>query len=107
LPKASAAMMKLQEAIRFRDEYREKLTGKPFSSKDPAWQIKDVIVSNKKHVVDIYTKMFTERISNEFAIKFFSIKENDFYVYVISHQWSAVSGVLHFAPIDGYLKLAH
>jgi|ERR1700722_5576287 hypothetical protein len=97
-------MMKLQEAIRLRDEYRGKLTGKPFTAKDQAWQIKDVIVSNKKYVSDIYKKMYRDGISNEFAIKFFTIKENDFYVYVLTHQWPPENTDLHFTSIDGYLK---
>ena len=97
-------MMKLQEAIRFRDEMKEKLRGKPFSAKKPEWEIKDVIVSNKKYVAGIYTKMYDQGITNDFAIKFFKIKENDFYVYVISHQWPSGDGDLLFANIDAYLK---
>jgi hypothetical protein len=107
LQKASYLFMKLYEAMRFRDEYREKLIGKPFTQKDPSWQIKDVIVSNKKYVGAIYTKMYKEKISNEFAIKFFSIKENDFYVYVVSEQWPGGNGEVHSASIDSYMKLVH
>ena len=97
-------MMKLQAALRFRDEYRDKIKGRPFSPKDQEWEIKDVIVSNKKYAADIYRVMYDRGMTNEFAIKLFKIKENDFYVYVISHQWPDGNKELLIASIDAYLK---
>jgi hypothetical protein len=96
--------MKLQEALRFRDVKREKLKGKPFSVKNLDWEIKDIIVSNKKNAAAIYRMMYDRVITNEFAIKFFKIRENDFYVYVVSHQWPWGNKELLIGPIDGYLK---
>jgi len=97
-------MMKLPEAMRFRDEHREKLIGKPFSAKNPEWEIKDVIVSNKKNVAEVYRLIYDRGMTNEFAIKLFRIRENEFYVYVISHQWPWGNSELLIASIDGYLK---
>jgi hypothetical protein len=97
-------MMKLQVALRCRDEHRERLVGRPFSAKNPEWEIKDVIVSNKKYVAEVYRIMYDRGMTNEFAIKLFRIRENEFYVYVISHQWPWGNNELLVASIDGYLK---
>jgi hypothetical protein len=67
-------------------------------------KINDIIVSSKKYVASTCPKMYDQGSSNEFAIKFFKIKENDFYVHVISHQWPSGYDDLLFASIDGYLK---
>jgi hypothetical protein len=91
-------MMKLHDALRLRDEKREKLKGKPFNPKNPEWEIKDVIVSNKKYAADIYRIMYDRGLTNEFAIKLFKIKEN--------HQWPFGNKELLVASIDGYLKPA-
>jgi len=96
--------MRLQDALRLRDEKKEKLIGKPFGSKSTEWVIKDIIVANKKYVADIYRMMYERNLTNEFAIKLFKIKENDFYVYVVSHQWPFGNKELLIASIDGYLK---
>jgi len=96
--------MKLQSALIFRDDQKQKLIGKPFSAGNPDWEIKDVIVANRKHADAIYRMIYDRGITNEFAIKLFKIKENDFDVYVVSHQWPSGNKELLISPLDGYVR---
>lgn len=96
--------MKLADAINIRDKERQQLINRPFDNKRPDWIIRDVIVGTRSTAADIYTKMWDNNLTNETALKFFSIEADDFDVFVISHQWNWGSGDLLFESIASYRK---
>src|SRR5689334_213008 len=96
--------MKLKDAIKLRDKERETLVGTIFSKKDDGWKIRDVIVASRTTVANVYTKMWDGNVSNETALQPVSIKDDDYDVFVISHQWNWGSGHLLFQQIDEYRK---
>ena len=94
-------MNKLQ-AIKLRDKSRVTLIKQPFYRNEPAWIIRDVIVGNMLNITSIYAKMWNNKISNEEALKFFSINKSHYDVFVISHQWNYGSGDLQFENLTSY-----
>lgn len=97
--------MTKKDAINLRDESRVNLIGKPiFEENRPDWVIKDVIVGNRTHVGDIASKMWDDNITNELALSFFKIGDEDYDVFIISHQWPWGSGDLFYQRIESYLK---
>lgn len=96
--------MKLKEAFKIRDENRDKLINTLFAKSRSGWTIRDVIVSDSADVGKLYTRMWDNDLSNEAALNLFQVKEDDFGVFVISHQWSWVSGDPLFQEISAYLK---
>lgn len=94
--------MKKVDAIKLRDENREKLVGKPFDGNTDGWNIKDIIISDNSNVGKIYARMWESNITNDLALGFFSINEEDYNVYIISHQWPWGSGNLLFQRIESY-----
>ncbi len=95
--------MKYAEAIRMREENLRKLLDKPFDKNHPGWLIKDVIISNKMDVSNIYKKMYKDKMSNDLALDSFKIKPDEYEVYVISHQWPSGSVDLLFEEVNDYL----
>lgn len=48
--------------------------------------------------------MFDNKMPNEIALKSVSIKEIDYKVFIVSHQWSWGSGDLLIADVETYLQ---
>jgi hypothetical protein len=96
--------MKKQDAIKLRDNNKEKLVGLPFDRNKEGWDIKDLVIASRSTIGDIYTKMWDNNISNELALGGFSIKDDDYDVFIISHQWSWGSGDLLYERLDSYYK---
>lgn len=96
--------MNLQEAINIRNLERVNLIGTPFIDILPDFIIRDIVVANEATVVNVFNRMWTDKITNEESILFEDIHDNDYDVYVISHQWIYGSGDLHFYPIETYKK---
>lgn len=97
--------MKKQDAIKLKDDNKEKLVGRPFDGNNKeGWNIKDIIIASLSTVGDIYTKMWDNDISNEIALVFFSIKEDDYEAFIISHQWPWGSGDLLYERVESYYK---
>jgi hypothetical protein len=92
--------MTLTESIKLRNDYRDKLIGKPFKS--DGWDIIDLIVANQETVTSVYCKMWDMSISNEDALNGTSIKEGDYDMFVISHQWPWGSGDLITESFGSY-----
>lgn len=99
--------MKKQDAIKLRDDNKEKLVGQPFDHNKDGWDIKDIIVASHSTVGDIYTKMWDNQITNEMALEFFSINDDEYEAFIISHQWSWGSGDLLYERVDSYYKANH
>lgn len=95
------------DAIQIRDKYRKNLIGKPLDNSSKKYEIRDVIVSDLKNLVHIYTKMWDNNITNENVLSLYTIEEKDYNVYVISHQWNWGSGDLLYEEIQSYLKASH
>jgi hypothetical protein len=91
--------MILAQAIAVRDRLRETHIGKPFDNSQDGWLIKDVIVSNYKHVGSVYTIMWENDLTNEQALHSIQISDDDYDVFIISHQWPWGSGDLLFQKI--------
>ena len=95
--------MTKSEAIRTRDKLREQLCGQQFDGKK-GWDIQDVIVASTQNVRYLYHKMYDVDVTNEVALSFFPDAEDDYDVYVISHQWPWGSGDLLFERTESYLR---
>ena len=96
--------MTLKESILLRDTNRPILVNRPFDNNKSGWDIRDVIVASEKTAGYVYTKMWNDDITNETALKLFPIEENEYDVFIISHQWSWGSGDLLYERFDSYIK---
>lgn len=99
--------MKKEEALKIRDEERPKLIGQQFDKTKQGWEIIDVIVADHIVVGEVYLNMWDGNMSNEAALILREVGENDFDVFVISHQWSWGSGDLIFQKLESYKKDNH
>ena len=78
------------------------MIGQPFQKNEPSWIIRDVIVGNRSSITNIYVAMWDNKISNEEALTFVTIDENDYDIFVISHQWNYGSGSLLFENLSSH-----
>ena len=96
--------MKKNLAILERDKIKPRQIGRPFDNKK-GWEIQDVIVAaGKKNAYDVYEKMYYENLTNEAALLFFPSSDDDYDVFVISHQWTWGDGHLLCESVDNYRK---
>jgi len=97
--------MTLTEATKLRDDYLNKLVGRHYDSDRPDWEIKDVIVSDKENAENVYTKMYTEKLSNENALDSFTIAADNYDALIIAHQWPWGSDHMMVESVKNYLKV--
>src|ERR1700712_3520450 len=97
--------MTLTEATKLRNDYLNKLVGRHYDENRPDWEIKDIIVSDKKNAADVYAKMYDNDLSNEKALSFFSIKDNDYDALIIAHPWPRGNGAILVEEVDHYIRL--
>lgn len=95
--------MKIKNAFKIRNEVLTNMVNKPFLESDSNFIIRDVVVSSESKLIDVYLKMWDYNMTNEQAIKCFIISEDDFNVFVVSHQWNWGLGDLIFLQLDKYL----
>jgi len=95
--------MTLTEATTLKDEYIKILVGKPYDGLRPDWSIKDIIVSDKENAADVYAKMYDGNMTNEKALSFFSIKDDNYDALIIAHQWPWEKGDILIERVQNYL----
>jgi hypothetical protein len=98
--------MTLTEATKLRDAYVKKLVGKPYDGSRPDWAIKDVIVSDRENAGYVYSKMYEGNMTNEMALSFFSIKEDNYEALIIAHQWPWENGDILVESVQSFLKVS-
>ena len=91
--------MTIAQAIQVRDGLRETHIGKPFDNSHEGWLIKDIVVSDYRNVGNVYSRMWEDELTNEQVLRSFQISDNDYDVFIISHQWPWGSGDLLFQKI--------
>lgn len=96
--------MKKSDAVKLWTEHRDRLIGKPMDNLENGWNVKDVIVASNSNAAFVYSKMWENNISNDAALAFFSIKEDEYDTFVISHQWPWGSGDILTSRVTEYLK---
>ena len=97
--------MTLAEATKLRNEYIKILVGKQYDVQRPDWTIKDVIVSNRENAANVYTKMYDDNMTNEMALSFFLIEEDNYDALIIAHQWPWKSEDILVERVENYLKV--
>jgi len=93
-----------KEAIKIRNQYRKTLIGKPLGRPIKDAIIRDVIICGESSVAEVYTRMYDSNVPNESILTFFPAKNDDYEVFVISHEWPTGAGDLLFDRLDVYLK---
>jgi len=97
--------MTITEATLLRDEFSKVLVGERYDIRRPDWSIKDIIISDRENAGNVYTKMYDGKMSNEMALSFFSIKEDNYDALIIADQWSPGSGDLLIESAQRYVKI--
>ena len=96
--------MKIADAIKLRDEYIKILVGRPYDGSRPDLSIKDIIISDSENARNVYTKMYEEHMSNEMALSFFPIEEDNYDALIIAHQWPWGNGDILIEKVLSYIK---
>jgi hypothetical protein len=96
--------MTLKDATILRDEYVKKLIGRPYDGHRPDWAIKDIIISDSTNAGKVYAKMYEDKIDNETALGFFSIKDDEYDALLIAHPWPWEGGDILVESVQHYLK---
>lgn len=96
--------MTIKEAAKLKEEYIKILVGRQYDARRPDWAIKDLIVSDKENAGNVYSKMYTDSISNEKALSFFSIKEDNYDVWIIAHPWPRGNGEIEIENVQNYVS---
>jgi len=97
--------MTIAEATLLRDRYVEKLVGMQYDSSRPDWAIKDIIICDRASAGDVYTKIFRDNLSNEEALKFFSIKDDQYDALIIAHPYPLNDGDILVESVENYVSL--
>jgi len=95
--------MSEKDALKIRDQYKSSLIGRRFDNR-AGWDIKDVIISPISKVATIYEDIWNNGISNEQALIRSKSTEEEYDVFIISHQWPWGSGNLLYERLSNYLK---
>lgn len=95
--------MTIAEATKLRDEYIKVLVGKQYDSRRPNWAIKDVIVSDQKNAAAVYHKMYDASMSNEEALRSFTISADSYDAWIIAHPLPLNDEQLQIENVQQYI----